>query len=80
MTYTGTLSKSLGQILRVAASMNVLFQLDSDEDLETEISKAAIDAAIHFVENCCQETAYVAGRGKISEEISLMEIGMYMYM
>lgn len=75
--YVGILSKSLGQILRVAASMNVLFQLDSDEDPKCEISKTAIDAAIHFVENCCQEAAFVAGRGRISEEIKLIEIGMY---
>lgn len=69
------LSKSLGQILRVAASMNVLFQLECREVLQVEISKKAIDAAIYFVETCCQETAFIAGRGNICEEIRLIEIG-----
>lgn len=55
----GTLSKSLGQIIRVSAAMHVLFHLDLEEEqLPETISDAAIEAAIDFVEVCCQHTAW----------------------
>lgn len=77
------LSKSKGQILRVAAAFHVLFQLhdadsehvepieeeNSTSDIDDTISDKEIAAAIGFVNLCCQQTAYVAGRGKISEEL-----------
>ena len=69
------LSKSLGQILRVSAAMHVLFHLDSAESLSSTITEAAIEAAIDFVELCCQHMAYITGRGKIDEEVTLMEAG-----
>ena len=61
--YVGLLSKSMGQTLRVAASMHVLFQLEDEEPLPSTISDQAINAAINFVEVCCQQTAYISGRG-----------------
>ena len=48
------LSKSMGQILRVAAAMHVLFSLDTTELPTTTVSQAAVKAAIHFLEVCCQ--------------------------
>ena len=66
------LSKSLGQVLRIATCPHILFML---EDLhiaqETiEISEAAIAAAINFIEVCCQHAAFIAGRGDITEDLS----------
>lgn len=72
------LSKSLGQTLRVAASRHVLFHFLSDafdEPIPDVICEPAIVAAIDFVELCCQQTAFIAGRGDIEEEIKLIDAG-----
>ena len=57
------LSKSKGQILRVAATFHVLFTLKGPAELEisSEISEGAIAAAIKFVQLCCQQTVHMAG-------------------
>ena len=55
------ISKSLGQILRVSGVMHVLFSLE-EENVDDTVTVAAINAAIHFVEVCCQQTAYIAER------------------
>ena len=70
------ISKSSGQILHVACSMHTLFQLEREELCYT-ISKDAINAAIHFVEVCCQQTAYIAGRGELDKELDLIEKGIF---
>ena len=67
------LSKSKGQILRVAAALHALFHLGSMEEVSTEISEDAITAAIDFVRLCCQQTG---GRGDISEEIQIIKSSM----
>ena len=69
------LSKSMGQILRVSAAMHVLFHTDNPDSLSTTISDTAIEAAIDFLELCCQHTAYITGRGEINEEVELMDAG-----
>ena len=69
------ISKSQGQILRVSASMHALFSLENEELCDV-ITTDAIDAAIHFVEVCCQQTAYIAGRGDLQQELSMMEQGI----
>ena len=73
----GMLSKSKGQILRVSAAFHVLFDISISETEETEItdeiSEEAVTAAINFVQLCCQQTAYMAGRGKILEEIQIIK-------
>jgi len=71
----GLLSKSIGQTLRVAASVHVLFGMEDEEPLPNTISYMAIKAAIDFVEVCCQQTAYIAGRGTINDEINLIRSG-----
>ena len=64
------LSKSKGLILRVAGVLHVLFCLDSTtNDFPTKISDSTLEAAINFVEVCCQHAAFIAGRGEIEEEI-----------
>ena len=72
------LSKSKGQILRVAATFHVLFTLKGPAELEisSEISEGAIAAAIKFVQLCCQQTAHMAGRGNIKEEIGIIKASM----
>ena len=71
------LSKSLGQILRVSAVMHVLFHMDIEEPLPDTITEMAIEAAIDFVDLCCQHTAYITGRGNINNELDLVEAGKY---
>lgn len=65
---TGILSKSRGQVLRVAAVLHTLFSIEK-ENIPDEVSDAALQAAVDFVCVSCQQTAYVAGRGPIDEEI-----------
>ena len=78
------LSKSKGQILRVAAAFHVLFNIYSEEALQSEITDDAVKAGIAFVELCCQQTAYMAGRGHITDDIEIIRasmcfLGWYVY-
>ena len=68
------ISKSLGQVLRVSGVMHILFSLEEDH-MDNTVTVAAIDAAIHFVEVCCQQTAYIAGRGELEKELSVLMEG-----
>ena len=70
------LSKSKGQILRVAATFHVLFTLNTEIEISSEISEEAIAASIKFVQLCCQQTAHMAGRGNIKEEIDIIKANM----
>ena len=65
----GLLSKAKGQILRVAATLHILFCLSTPDDTPDVISDAAVSAAINFVHVCCGHTSLITGRGLISEEI-----------
>lgn len=71
------LSKSKGQILRVAAVLHILFQVNEDkDDTPYHISSEALCAAIDFVQTSIQHSAYIANRHSISEEIELAESGV----
>ena len=74
------LSKSKGQILRVAATMHVLFHWEKPHDISTIIDDTAVSAAIDFVDLCIQHAAFITGRKTVQEEIekihSLMQ-GMH---
>ena len=70
MSNVGMLSKSMGQLLRVSVAMHVLFHIDKEEPLSSIVSDIAIEAAINFVEVCCQHTAYITGRGLINQELN----------
>lgn len=72
------LSKAKGQVLHVAALMHLLFQ-GSDGVIGPCISEASINAAIDFVEVCCQHAAFIAGRGTIDEEIKQLTSGAYVH-
>lgn len=78
---TGMLSKSAGQTLRVAACLNVLFRIRNDNEpwpanesfnttTEDVIIADAIQAASNFVDVCCIQAAYMAGRSTEPAEIS----------
>lgn len=41
------------------------------------ISEKAVSAAINFVQLCCQQTAYMAGRGDITEEVQTIKASMF---
>ena len=70
-TILGMISKSMGQIPRVSAVMHALFNL-GDEQLDSTIYPAAMEAAIHFVEVCCKQVAYIARRGEFDSELKLI--------
>ena len=89
---TGMLGKSKGQILRVAAVLEVLFQMvsetiaeaDTDETetstrTSTCITDSAVLGAINFVDLCCQQASYMAGRGDIREDIQNVKASMSLY-
>ena len=68
-SHVGMLSKSRGQILRVAAVLHVLFHLDTPLIIPEAILDQALLAAQNFVELCNQYMAFLAGRGEIAEAI-----------
>ena len=72
--FVGMLSKSKGQILRVAATMHVLFHWEEPQNIPNEISDKALMASINFVDICIQHAAYLAGRGEIQEAIDSFEM------
>ena len=63
------LSKAKGQVLRVAASLHVLFNIDTPLTIPQEISDAAIKAAVDLVEVCIQHATFLAGRGDVDKAI-----------
>ena len=71
---TGMLSKSKGQLLRVAAVMHVLFNLDNPTSIPQEISEAAVKAADSFVDLCLH---HAGGKGKLEEAIEDINKGDY---
>lgn len=88
-SYVGMLSKSKGQILRVAAIMHVLFQIcitteneDTDHDAivyDDIISLDALKAAIDFIQTSLQHTCYIAGRSSIIEEVDMAQASETMH-
>ena len=65
----------------MSAALQVLFGLQNDPQLIstasiTHVSEDAISAAIDFVDVCCQHTAYMAGRGSITEDIATYLTGI----
>lgn len=71
------LSKSKGQILRVATALHVLFHVGSFDSISDQITEEAIAASVNFVGLCCQQTAYIAGRGDIKEDIQIIKASKF---
>ena len=74
--YAGMLSKSKGQILRVAATLHVLFHIDTPLAIPSVIGEDAMKAAIDFVDVCIQQAAFLAGRGNVQEAIEELAKGL----
>ena len=77
------LSKSKGQILRVAAVLHVLFQIrlpnaNADDekacDEPNKISDKALCAAVDFVETSIQHAAYIAGKDTVFKEVEKAQL------
>ena len=69
-------SKSRGQVLRLATVLHMLFSIDkSEESLSVEVSEAALKAAVDLIKLACQQTAYMAGRESLSEEMERFRTG-----
>ena len=74
------LGKFRGQILRIGAALHVLFEVfPSDEEAQPSDNntEAAIVAAINFTDLCLQQTAFMAGRGNIVEDIENMKASKF---
>ena len=72
------LSKSRGQVLRIATILHMLFSIDSEQGpLNNEVSDMAVKAAVNFVQTACQQTAFIAGKGLIKEEVQGYKAGIY---
>ena len=63
------LSKSKGQILRVAATLHVMFHVNTPLTIPDVISTEAVKAAIDLVDVCIQHAAFLAGRGDVNDRI-----------
>ena len=66
---SGMLSKSKGQILRIAITMHVLFNWENPQDIPDEISLSSLKAAVDV---CMQHAAYLGGRRDIQEEVEYL--------
>ena len=73
--HIGLLSKSKGQIIQIAVTLHVLFNIETPLAIPTVISDAAIEAAINLVDVCIQHAAFLAGRGDVEETIQEMMKG-----
>ena len=67
------LSKSLGQILSLHVLFHYFSSEQSQEPLPDIITDEAVKAAMNFVEVCCQQTAFIAGRGGVEGEIAVIK-------
>ena len=53
------------------------FHVGSYDSISGEITEVAIAASVNFVGLCCQQTAYMAGRGDINEDIQIIKASMF---
>ena len=69
------LSKSKGQLLRVAVALHVLFNRENPMNIPRTVSDEAVKAAECLIDLCVQHAAYLAGRGDVQETISAIQPG-----
>ena len=74
--HAGMLSKSKGQILRVAAVLHSLFNIQDPGNIPDVLSENAMIAANDFVSVCLQHTALISGGGLIEDAIKQAEAHM----
>ena len=76
-SFTGMLSKSRGQVLRIATILHMLFSIEKPDDtLSNEVSEVAVQAAVNFIKTACQQTAFIAGKGIIDEKVGAYKAGI----
>lgn len=73
--YTGMLSKSRSQALRLAPVMHLLFHFGEEGSLSDNVSDAAMKAAINFARVSCEQTAMIIGKGSVEEVIQRCQSG-----
>ena len=66
------LSKSKGQILRVAATLHVMFHINTPLTIP---DNEAVKAAIDLVDVCIQHAALLAGRGDVNDRVEELARG-----
>ena len=73
------LSKSRGQLLRIATILHLLFSVQKQNEslISDEISEVAVLAAVDFIKKVCQQTAFIAGKGIIEEEVQACKTGTH---
>ena len=69
------LSKSRGHVLRLAAVIHMLGYIETPDDIPEEISESALKAAINVVKLACQQTAFIAGKGILKDDIESLQTG-----
>ena len=58
------------------SSIIMLFCIDNvEQDLPEEVSEHAVKAAVNFIHVACQQTAYIAGREALTEEMEKFKKG-----
>ena len=73
---SGVLSKSRGQVFRLTVVMHMLLHIDDpDQQLSVVIDERAIKASVNFVQLACQQTLFIAGKGKLEEEMEKFRAG-----
>lgn len=73
--YKGLLSKSRGHVIRVAAVLHLLFHLGKEGPLPELIEESTVEAAVDFMKVSIQQTAFVAGKGLIEDEVDKFKSG-----
>ena len=69
------LSKSRGQVLRFAAALHVLFQLENEDIHTDEICETSLRAAINLIEVANEQTVIISGRETLEDEIRKSSTG-----
>ena len=73
---SGVLNKSRGQVFRLTVVMHMLLHIDDpDQQLPVVIDECAIKASVNFVQLACQQTLFIAGKGKLDEEMEKFRAG-----
>ena len=71
------LSKSRGQVLRMAAVIHTMAFLEEPQNIPEEITENSIKAAISVVKLSYQQTAFIAGRNNLDDEIKTIQTHEY---
>ena len=54
----------------------MLFNIDNyEQPLEEEVEESAVKAAVNFIQLACQQTAYIAGKETLQEEMDRFKAG-----